>query len=38
VGVALVQSHFERHRFDFWSLLLIAGAVTFAASLVGHVR
>lgn len=34
--VALIQFHFNRHRFDPWSILLIAGLVSFAASLVGH--
>jgi len=34
--VALIQFHFKRHRFDPWSILLIAGLVLFAASLVGY--
>jgi hypothetical protein len=35
--LALIQFHFERHRIDPWSLLLIAGLVMLAASLIGYV-
>jgi hypothetical protein len=35
--LALMQFHFERHRIDPWSLLLIAGMAMLAASLIGSV-
>ena len=34
----LIQLHFERHRFDRWSMLLIAGLAMLASSLVGSMR
>ena len=34
--LALIQFHFERHRRDRWSMLLIAGVVMLAASLIGY--
>ena len=34
---ALVRLHFERHRFDLWTVLLIAGVVTLGVALVGQV-
>jgi len=34
--LALIQFHFKRHRVDLWSILLIAGLVMFAGSLVGY--
>ena len=33
--VRLIQFHFERHGIDRWSMLLIAGVVMLAASLIG---
>ena len=33
--LALIQLHFERHRIDLWSMLLIAGVVMLAASFIG---
>lgn len=30
----LVRFHFERHRFDLWSMLLIAGLMLFLAAIV----
>lgn len=35
--LALIQFHFKRHRIDPWSMLLIAGLVMLAASLIGYV-
>ena len=35
--LALIKFHFERHRIDRWSMLLIAGLVMLAASLIGYV-
>jgi hypothetical protein len=32
----LIQFHFERHRIDPWSMLLIAGLAILAASLIGY--
>ena len=34
--LALIQFHFKRHRFDPWSLLLIAGLAMLAASLIAY--
>jgi hypothetical protein len=33
----LIQFHFERHRIDRWSMLLIAGLAMLAASLIRYV-
>ena len=32
--LALIQFHFERHRIDRWSMLMITGVVMCAASLI----
>jgi len=32
----LIQLHFERHRIDRWSMLLMAGLAMMAASFVGY--
>ena len=34
----LIQLHFERHRFDRWSIMLIVGLAMLALSLVGSMR
>lgn len=32
----LIRFHFERHRIDGWSILLIAGLAMFAVSAIGY--
>jgi hypothetical protein len=34
----LIRFHYDRHHIDAWSMLLIAGVVMLAASLIGYVR
>lgn len=32
---ALLRLHFERHRLDLWTILLVAGVTMLAAGLIG---
>ena len=34
----LIRLHFERHRIDWWSILLIAGLAMVAVSAIGYTR